>query len=62
MEGGEKGEKTWENCHSIINKIYLKRKEKKSKETDARRMPTPPPSRSRIIKGTGESITIILET
>ena len=23
---GDKGEKKWDNCNSIINKIYLKRK------------------------------------
>ena len=25
MEGGERGEKNWDNCNSIINKIYLKK-------------------------------------
>ena len=31
MQGrGEKGEKKWDNCNSIINKIYLKMKKKGS--------------------------------
>ena len=31
MEGGERGEKNWDNCNRIINKIYFK-KNGKAKE------------------------------
>ena len=30
--GGEQGKKKWDNCNSIINKIYFKNKEKRKKE------------------------------
>ena len=25
--GGEKGEKNWDNCNSIVNKIYFKKEQ-----------------------------------
>ena len=34
---GNKGEKKWENCSSIINKIYLKQQNKKQQQKRKKR-------------------------